>query len=116
MLFFAFYRMEGFMFKDYDKYLSQSLRVYLFVLVIIFIMKLVGLDYFGIDTNNVVLTTLNNILKKYYLDYIVQYLCLYFNFYLLKSIIMKNYKLDWETFLIPTIIIIGTYILFFLNL
>ena len=40
------------MFKDYDKYLSTSLKVYLFVLVIIFIMKMVGLDYFGIDINN----------------------------------------------------------------
>ena len=40
------------MFKDYDKYLKTSLKVYLFVLVIIFIMKLVGLDYFGLDVNN----------------------------------------------------------------
>ena len=104
------------MFKDYDKYLSTSLKVYILVLVIVFIMKIVGLDYFGIDANNIVLTGLNNILKKYYLDYIIQYSCLYFNFYLLRSIILKKYKLNWEIFLIPTIIIIGTYILFFLNL
>ena len=36
------------MFKDYHKYLSTSLKVYLFVLLITFILKLVGLNYFGI--------------------------------------------------------------------
>ena len=40
------------MFKDYDKYLKVSLKVYLFVLIIIFIMKMVGIDYFGLDLNN----------------------------------------------------------------
>ena len=40
------------MFKDYHKYLSTSLKVYLFVLVAIFIMKIVGLDYFGLDLDN----------------------------------------------------------------
>lgn len=100
------------MFKDYDKYLSQSLKVYLFVLIIIFIMKLVGLDYFGLDANNIVLTNINKFLKIYKLDYVFQYFCLYFSFYLLKSIILKEYKLDWETFLIPTLNIIITYILF----
>ena len=46
------------MFKDYDKYLSMSLKVYLFVLICIFIMKLVGLDYFGIDLDNPIMVKL----------------------------------------------------------
>lgn len=50
------------MFKDYDKYLSTSLKVYLFVLVIIVILKVLGLDYFGIDANNEFMCNLNNIL------------------------------------------------------
>lgn len=50
------------MFKDYDKYLSASLKVYLFVLVIIFILKLVGMNYFGIDTNNELICKMNEIL------------------------------------------------------
>ena len=50
------------MFKDYHKYLSASLKVYLFVLVIIFILKLVGMDYFGIDTNNELICKMNEIL------------------------------------------------------
>ena len=40
------------MFKDYDKYLSTSLKVYIFVLVLVLILKLVGMEYFGINLNN----------------------------------------------------------------
>jgi hypothetical protein len=58
---FLFYR-EVLMFKDYNKYLSASLKVYLFVLTIIFILKLVGLDCFGIDTNNELICKMNEIL------------------------------------------------------
>lgn len=52
------------MFKDYGKYLNASLKVYLFVLVIIFIMKLVGLDYFRIDVNNRVIISISNFVEK----------------------------------------------------
>lgn len=48
------------MFKDYDKYLSTSLKVYILVLVIVFIMKIVGLDYFQIDLNNEIINKINN--------------------------------------------------------
>lgn len=103
------------MFKDYDKYLSQSLRVYLFVLVVIFIMKLGGIDYFGLDVNNTTLTNLFLFLGKYKIDYLFQYICLFLNFYLIKSIILNKYKFDFETILIPTINIIGTHILYKYN-
>lgn len=103
------------MFKDYDKYLSQSLRVYLFVLVIIFIMKLGGIDYFELN-HNTIFTKVMWFLVKYKLDYVFQYLCLYLNFYLIKSIILKNYKFNFEAIIIPTIIIIGTCILYKYNI
>ena len=48
------------MFKDYNKYLKASLRVYIFVLIIVFIMKLVGLDYFGLETSNPIIVKMNN--------------------------------------------------------
>ena len=56
------------MFKDYDKYLTTSLKVYLFVLIIIFIMKIVGLDYFGLDLNNPTITNINNFCLKWHLE------------------------------------------------
>lgn len=53
------------MFQDYKKYLSTSLKVYLFVLIIIFIMKLVGFNYFGIDLNNPMFVDISNLATKY---------------------------------------------------
>ena len=50
------------MFKDYNKYLCASLKVYLFVLIIIVILKLLGLDYFGIDANNEFFYNMNQML------------------------------------------------------
>ncbi len=52
------------MFKDYKKYLSTSVQVYLFLLVIIFIMKLIGLDYFGLDTNNKLINYVGNLIEN----------------------------------------------------
>lgn len=52
------------MFKDYNKYLITSLKVYLFVLIIIVILKLLGLDYFGIDVNNHIICSMNEYLAN----------------------------------------------------
>ena len=53
------------MFKDYNKYLSASLKVYLFVLVIIFILKLLGIDCFGLDVDNKTLVAIDKFFVKY---------------------------------------------------
>ena len=68
------------MFKDFNKYLSTSLKVYLFVLVIIFIMKMVGLDYFGLDVNNATILKLNNFCIKMKLNYIWLFIAYFYNF------------------------------------
>lgn len=100
------------MFKDYDKYLSTSLKVYLFVLFIVFILKLMGLDYFGINISNTSFTQVFMFLAKYKIDYILQNILLIFNFYLIKSITLRNYKFDFETILIPLLNMLGTYFLY----
>lgn len=75
------------MFKDYKKYLSTSVQVYLFLLVIIFIMKLIGLDYFGLDTNNKLILYLSNLVTtKQLLNNIIYILPLMLNHYILLSI------------------------------
>lgn len=81
------------MFKDYDKYLSQSLRVYLFVLIIIFIMKLVGLDYFGLDVNNVVLTKISNYLSNTHWGDLYWFTTVFIQFYLYLCLVCKKRKL-----------------------
>ncbi len=53
--------------SNIDKFLSKSLSTYIFLLVIIFIMKLVGLDYFGLDLNNPIITKVDGLFKSWYL-------------------------------------------------
>lgn len=52
------------MFKDFDKYLSTSLKVYMFLLICTFILKVVGLDYFGLDLNNKIVNTIASLVKN----------------------------------------------------
>lgn len=82
------------MFKDYSKYLSASLKVYLFVLVIIVILKLLGLDYFGIDANNQVICRLNEILlNNKWLPIIKALTILSIQFYFYLCIVCERRKL-----------------------
>ncbi len=74
------------MFKDFNKYLSTSLKVYLFVLVIIFILKLMGLDCFGIDINNITYLRFNNFVVKYGLENVYYTLTLLFYTYIFVSL------------------------------
>lgn len=69
------------MFKDYDKYLKASLKVYLFLLIIIVILKLVGLDYFGLDVNNAKVLKISNSLSNNHLGDIYNFISLYIQFY-----------------------------------
>lgn len=78
------------MFKDYDKYLKTSLKVYIFVLIIIFILKIVGLDYFGIDVNNLIVIRINELANKFNLIYIYYSLNLYVYIYCFISIVLKD--------------------------
>lgn len=60
------------MFKDYNNYLKVSLKVYIFVLFIVFILKIVGLDYFNVDESNEIINKFNefannhNLIDVYY--------------------------------------------------
>lgn len=78
------------MFKDFNKYLTTTLKIYLFLLVIIFILKVVGLDYFGIDLNNPTINHINIFCEKYNLTNIVYCITLYINIYVLSSIVLNR--------------------------
>lgn len=75
------------MFKDYDKYLSASLKVYLFVLVCVLIMKLVGLDYFGLDLANPTIVKVDIFLHHTKIIYALDFLTLYLMFYFYISMV-----------------------------
>lgn len=81
------------MFKDYHKYLSASLKVYTILLVIIFIMKIVRLDYFGLDVNNPIMIKISDFCLKFKLDYVWYSISLYIQLYLFLGIVCKERKL-----------------------
>lgn len=78
------------MFKDFNKYLSTSFKVYLFVLVIIVILKLMGLDYFGLDADNRIINAIEMFLNKYNLTNLSYFIVLMIYQYLMVSIICKD--------------------------
>lgn len=81
------------MFKDYNKYLSTSLKVYIFVLVLVFILKLVGMDYFGIYSSSKFIMMLDNIINKYNIANVYYILTLYiYTLFLLSLVFSKNDK------------------------
>ena len=74
------------MFKDFRKYLSTSIQVYLLLLVLIFIMKLVGLDYFGLDLDNKIVISISNfITKNMLINNLILFFPLIFNQYVIIS-------------------------------
>ena len=91
------------MFKDYEKYLSKSLEMYLFVLVIIFILKIVGLDYFGIDINNPTVLRLGNIFNNILLRDVLYFSLVIIYQYLMMSIIHVTKDRKLKIFVILTI-------------
>lgn len=94
------------MFKDYHKYLSTSLKVYTILLVITFIMKIVGLDYFGLDVNNPVMIKLNNIVWHFKIREIWYIFTLWLYAYIILSIVSNNKKVKGVALIITIIDVI----------
>ena len=84
------------MFKDYKKYLETSIKVYLFVLIIIFILKIVGLDYFGLDINNPVIIKVDQLFTKYHLVDVWYSITLYINIYFIMSIAANDISMKMK--------------------
>lgn len=78
------------MFKDYRKYLSASLKVYLFVLILVFILKLVGLDYFNLTTEGKMFSKIDSLLPSNVLCIAYTYLLLYYTTYIITSVSCKD--------------------------
>ena len=98
------------MFKDYDKYLFKSLKVYLFVLVIIFIMKIVGLDYFGInqETNAIVFT--DKVMNFYLVRTLVNFLLIMVYQYIMVAMITNKNVLKATIVSVPFTFIFNAYV------
>lgn len=100
------------MFKDYDKYLSASLKVYLFLLFIICILKLVGFDYFGLDLTNPTMLKINNLISNNHIGYIYNFVSLYIQLYFYLCLCSEKRKIYKETFVATTFLFVPQCILF----
>lgn len=56
--------------KDIEKLMSRTLITYFIILIGIFILKICGLDYFGLDSGNKIIVSINNFISKYHLQMI----------------------------------------------
>ena len=102
------------MFKDYNKYLRESLKVYIFVLAIIVILKLIGFDYFGLDVDNQVVLKINNVFLKYKINYVWYFINLYIQFYLYLGLVCNKRKLYGYAFIGAILNTLTQWILYYL--
>ena len=65
--------------KDMDKLLSRTLFTYFMLLLAVFILKLFGLNYFGLDTSNKIINNINNFVSYWRLQNVWYAITLYFN-------------------------------------
>lgn len=66
--------------------LSRTITTYTFLLLIVFILKVVGINRFGIDLENPFILKLNEIISKYNLENIWYSITLYINVYIVLAI------------------------------
>ena len=92
------------MFKDYDKYLSTSLKVYLFLLICCFILKIVGLDYFGLDLNNPTLIKISDYLSSNHLGDLYNFITLYLQTYFYVCLV-SNQERKYKASLVMTLLL-----------
>lgn len=100
--------------ENLNKFLSKTLILYYFLLVIIVIMKLIGFEWFALDTDNEVLITINDIFVKYHLTDVYMMISLYIQGYIIFALTLKdNSKKLMKVSILPTILVIFSQ--FFLN-
>lgn len=86
--------------ENLNKFLSKTLMIYYFLLVIIVILKLIGFEWFSLDTDNEVLITINEIFTKYYLTDVYYSITLTLYAYVIISISCNNNSKDMKKYLL----------------
>ena len=72
--------------KDLDKILSSTLKTYFIILIGTFIVKLFGVDYFGLDTGNEIIVLIDNFINRFHLEMVWYGITLYIYQYIIFSI------------------------------
>lgn len=88
--------------KNLDKVLSRTLFTYGFVLIFIFVLKLFGLNYFGLDTNNEVINKINDFILHWKLENVWYTITLCTNTYIIFSITTNDNSKTLKYFTLAT--------------
>lgn len=72
--------------KDMDKILSKTLFTYFMILFAVFALKLFGVDYFGLNTDNKIINDINNFILHWKLEQVWFTFTLYINTYIILAI------------------------------
>lgn len=91
--------------KDVDKLLSQTLSTYYFLLVIVFIMKLLGSKYFELALDDYAVNMICDFITKFRLENVWYCLTLYWNAYVMISITSNDNSCDIKKFNVFVLII-----------
>ena len=90
--------------EDMDKILSRTLFTYFMVLLAIFILKLFGLNYFGLDTNNKIIVEINNFISYWRLENIWYAITLFINTYVILAITCNDNSNKMKIFTLVTMV------------
>lgn len=88
--------------RDLDKLLSRTLFTYGTVLFVVFALKLFGLDYFGLDTNNRIINQINDFVMYWRLENVWYAITLYFNTYIILAITCNDNSKNMKLFTLYT--------------
>lgn len=72
--------------KDLDKLLSRTLLTYFTILFVVFALKLFGLNYFGLDTDNEIINSINDFVIYWRLENVWYCITLFISGFLIMSI------------------------------
>lgn len=76
--------------KEIGKIMYRIIVTYFIILTIVFVLKMIGLDYFGIDENNEMLNIMNIYMTKYKLDVVWSYVNCYIYYYVMIAVSNKD--------------------------
>ena len=88
--------------NDLDKLLSRTLFTYFTILFVVFILKMFGLNYFGLNTENRVIVMINDFISYWRLENIWYAITLYINTYIILAVTCNDDSNKMKAFTLAT--------------
>ena len=91
--------------KDIDKILSRTLLTYFSILFVVFALKLFGIDYFGLNTDNGIIHSINDFIKYWRLESLWYMITLFINTYIILAISCNDNSRNMLKFTLITMLL-----------